>query len=155
MALATILALPGAPVVFYGDEVALPGRNDPDSRRVMPAEESLTELERGVREVVRKAATTRACSPALRRGGYRVLVAQPERLVFARDLAGDDPAVVVVSRQPPEPFAGPIPGIPAGAFVDALSGREASLSPELTNLDRAPFSVQLFLPATSPCAPRK
>jgi glycosidase len=154
MALAVIFALPGAPVVYYGDEIALPGRNDPDSRRVMPAEASLSDLQRGVREVVRKAAHARACSDALRRGTYRTLLAEPERLVFAREIPGAEPVVVVVSRQPPAEFAGPIAAIPAGSFVDALSGRETSLNPELTKLARAPFSVQLLLPATSPCLPR-
>ena len=36
LALGAVFTLPGAPVVYYGDEVALVGHSDPDSRRVMP-----------------------------------------------------------------------------------------------------------------------
>ncbi len=40
--LATVLLMtfPGAPSIFYGDEVGLPGGKDPDCRRVFPEPEN-------------------------------------------------------------------------------------------------------------------
>jgi len=153
LALGAIYALPGMPVVYYGDEVALPGRYDPDSRRVMPAEEALSPEQIAVRSLVFDLGRARACVGALRRGSYRLLYGDDERLVFARESAGDR-AVVVLSRQSSAPLAVAVPAFPAGDYVDVLSGAKASLSPALTNFTVAPFSVQIFVPSGSPCALR-
>ena len=97
-----MLTLPGAPVVYYGDELGLAGKNDPDSRRVMPAESALMPSQVETRNVVRKLGRVRACSDALRRGALRTLVADAERFVFAREIVGDVAGAVVValSRRP-------------------------------------------------------
>jgi glycosidase len=153
LALGAILTLPGAPVLYYGDEVALAGKGDPDSRRVMPAEGDLGVLQTQTRAVARKLGTARACSTALRRGSYRTLYVDPERLVFAREAAGAETAIVDLQRSPVSPLSAPLPGIVAGSWVDVLSGSIQSLSPELTTLPAAPLSMALYVPASSPCAP--
>jgi glycosidase len=158
MAIGLVMTLPGAPVVYYGDEVALVGHADPDSRRVLPSDADLTPAQRRVRDLVRTLGLARACSPALRRGTYRTLFADAEHLVFARELAGADPAIVVVTRSDSAPagapFATAMPQIPAQDYVDSLSGSVASLRPELTNLTTGPLSLQLFFPKGSACARR-
>ncbi len=160
MALAMLYTLPGAPVLYYGDEVALAGKSDPDSRRVMPDESSLGALQTATRVLVRTLGKARACSDALRRGTYRTLHVDAEHLVYAREtvpgLAGQasgDVAVIDVQRATSAPLSAALPGIPAGSWVDVLSGRTLSLSPELTMLPSDPFSVSLYVPAHSPCAP--
>ncbi|HEY8086611.1 MAG TPA: alpha-amylase family glycosyl hydrolase, partial [Polyangiaceae bacterium] len=153
LALGAIYTLPGAPVLYYGDEVALAGKGDPDSRRVMPAEADLGPLQTQTREVVKALGAARACSLSLRRGSYRTLYVDPERLVFAREVAGADTAIVDLQRSPTAPLSAPLPGIAAGSWVDVLSGTNQSLSPELTTLPAAPLSMALFVPASSPCAP--
>ena len=90
LALGVLFALPGAPTLYYGDEVALAGGDDPDSRRVMPADA------RAVRAAARRrapsssrSAAARACSGALRRGTYRTLYVDRRDLVFAREAPGE------------------------------------------------------------------
>ena len=68
MALAVAYTLPGAAVVFYGDEVGLAGKNDPDCRRVMPADATLSQLQVATRNFATSLGKARACSDALRRG---------------------------------------------------------------------------------------
>src|ERR1019366_2218099 len=68
LALAALFTLPGAPVLYYGDEVGVAGKSDPDSRRVMPAESELGALQTATRAWVQKLGKARACSAALRRG---------------------------------------------------------------------------------------
>lgn len=151
LALGMTFTLPGAPAVYYGDEIALAGHADPDSRRVLPGDADLTAAQRATRDFVTKLGRARACSAALRRGTYRTLAVDAEHLVFARESDGET-VIVVVQRASVAAFATPLPGISPGDYVDVLSAGVASLRPELTNLPPAPFSLQLFLAAGSPCA---
>jgi cyclomaltodextrinase len=90
--LATLLLLtfPGAPSIYYGDEVGLEGGLDPDSRRGFPFEKSwdLTVL-----NYHKKLIALRHQYPALRTGEYRVLYAIESVYVFARIL--DEETVIV------------------------------------------------------------
>jgi glycosidase len=153
VSLGAILTLPGAPIFYYGDEVALAGKSDPDSRRVMPGEADLSDLQKRVRAFAATLGAARTCSPALRRGTYRTLYVDPERLVFARELAGADTAIVVLQRHPSAGLAVPLPGIADGPAVDVVSGGPLSLSSELTTIPAGALSIALYLPASSSCAP--
>ncbi len=151
LALGAVFTLPGAPVIYYGDELALVGHVDPDSRRVMPAAADLNAAQLATRASVQSLARARACSASLRRGTYRLLFANDESLVFARELAGADTAVVALFRNAAT-LSAPLPGIAPGTWIDALSSSPQSLSPELTNLAGAPLSLLLLFPEGSACA---
>jgi glycosidase len=92
--LATLLLLtfPGAPSIYYGDEVGLPGRLDPDSRRGFPME---AHWERDVLDYHRKLIAIRHNYPALRTGNYEVLFAEGTVYVFARILGAEELIVAV------------------------------------------------------------
>lgn len=145
LALGAVFALPGAPVVYYGDEVGLAGRSDPDCRRVMPAESALLDAQRVTRELSRAIGKARACSMALRRGTLETLLADDERVVFARRTAEGDVAIVALARRPnvaadlplPEPYA-------SAALVDAVTKEARAPGPTL-RLDTSPFSVHAWV----------
>jgi glycosidase len=151
-ALALGFTLPGAPFVYYGDEIALVGRADPDSRRVMPAPEGLSPDALRVRDTVRRLSRVRACAPALRRGDVQVVFADRERVVFSRSVAGRS-ALVVATRNAfgVDGLQVPVGGIPEGKYVDVLSTQTISVSSALTFLPGGPFSVHVFLPEGDPC----
>jgi glycosidase len=92
--LATLLLLtfPGAPSIYYGDEVGLPGRLDPDSRRGFPMEAS---WDRDVLDYHRKLIALRHAHPALRTGSYQLLFAETTTYVFARILGTEELIVAV------------------------------------------------------------
>ncbi len=93
--LATLLlfTFPGAPSIFYGDEVGLPGAQDPDSRRGFSAEKDWdTEVLAYHRQLI----ALRHKYPALRTGKYKVLFAEGKVYVFARQL-GDEELIVAVN----------------------------------------------------------
>mgnify|MGYP002777981871 FL=1 len=92
--LATLLLLtfPGAPSIYYGDEVGLPGKIDPDSRRGFPLEAS---WDRAILEYHRQLIALRHAYPALRTGDYQVLYAQGLVYVFARTLGSEEIVVAV------------------------------------------------------------
>ena len=152
MALSLVYTLPGAPTVYYGDEVGLAGKSDPDTRRVMPAEADLSALQLQTRATTRALGAIHACEASLRRGTYRSLYSDAETWVFARELEGADSVVVVAMRNPSGSPSVPLPGIAAGQYVDLLSGHQSSLQPELTIFGAEPFSVALYVPTGSACA---
>lgn len=153
VALATVLTLPGAPVLYYGDEVGLAGKSDPDCRRVMPAEDALTAEQRATRDVVRALGRARVCSRALRRGALEVLLADEERLVFTRKIDGDV-AIVALVRRPTGPVELPLPAGAPAALVDVVTGAQVDASGGTLHLDAAPFGVHVYVPAGSACAGR-
>jgi glycosidase len=152
VALALVFTLPGAPVVYYGDEIGLAGRNDPDSRRPLPAESAWTDDMRSVRALVTKVGKVRACSGALRRGTNRPLVANAELLAFARESPDAAPAVVVVTRSAGNVDV-PLAGLPQGAWVDALgSGARVEAGAGAVRMALGAHTVLVLVPDGSTCA---
>lgn len=92
--LATLLLLtfPGAPSIYYGDEVGLPGGIDPDSRRGFPLE---ADWNQQILNIHRQLITLRHKHPALRTGNYQVIFAQGELYIFSRTLDTDKLIIAV------------------------------------------------------------
>ncbi|MBW4550523.1 MAG: glycoside hydrolase family 13 protein [Aphanocapsa sp. GSE-SYN-MK-11-07L] len=99
--LATLLLLtfPGAASIYYGDEVGLPGANDPDSRRGFPPEAN---WDQELLNYHRQLIGLRHTYPALRIGTYRILHAQGTIYVFARTLGEEELLIAVNIGTEPE-----------------------------------------------------
>ena len=95
MKLATLLLLtfPGAPSIYYGDEVGLPGGLDPDCRRTFPEKENWNV---SLYETHKALIALRHAQPALRTGTYKTLAAEGNCYVFSRIL-GEEMVVVAVN----------------------------------------------------------
>lgn len=76
------MTMPGAPMVYYGDEVGLTGAHDPGSRGAFPWDQSQWDSE--LRDTMRDSIRLRKAYPALRRGTYRTLLAEGELFAFER-----------------------------------------------------------------------
>lgn len=79
--------IPGIPVVYYGDEIGLPGANDPDNRRMMKFD-SLTKPQRKLKSTVSKLAQFRRRSMALNYGSTGILLQNESVLVIDRSYFG-------------------------------------------------------------------
>lgn len=126
MALAFVLTLPGLPVLYYGDELALAGAGDPDSRRVVPDLSGISSQQADVRATVARLGQLRRCSAALRKGVRKPIVAGPDVYAYTRDAGDGDPIVVMFARK----GAGvPVPAgaVLAGQYVDLFSGEKFGL----------------------------
>ncbi len=87
-----MLAYPGAPCIYYGDEIGLQGRHDPDCRRAFPWDKS--RWNHALRDYFVKCIELRKAHPALQSGDYEVLFSKNDVYAFARQL--DDQTVVVI-----------------------------------------------------------
>ena len=82
--IATVLqmAMPGAPSIYYGDEIGMTGRADPDCRRSFPTDAS--SWNQDLLSFMRAAVQARAAHPALRGDGHRTLAAEGSAVAFER-----------------------------------------------------------------------
>lgn len=97
LAFTVLLGQPGVPLIYYGDEVGLPGTADPDNRRFLTAETSLDAREKKLLERVRLLAKARGTHKGLMRGARKWLFDDGDGYVFARG-TGADLAIVAVNR---------------------------------------------------------
>jgi glycosidase len=151
MALALLLTLPGLPVLYYGDEVALAGAGDPDSRRVLPDLAAIAPDQQAVLDLVRRLGPLRRCAPALRSGARAPIVVSEQVYAYRRD-AGDGLPVLALFSKATMKTDVPLPAgaAPPGPYVDAVSGEAIELAPGgAVALD--PRSFKILVPAGSPC----
>jgi neopullulanase len=94
LALLAVMTLPGAPCIYYGDEVGMEGRHDPDNRGAFPWDEA--RWEHGLVELVRALTSLRAASPSLRDAEFAVAAASPDAAAYVRRL-GPEGALVVLN----------------------------------------------------------
>ncbi|MDT5294502.1 MAG: neopullulanase [Acidobacteriota bacterium] len=103
-----VLTTRGTPLLYYGDELAMPGGGDPDNRRDFPggfpgdarnafAKSGRTATENEVFERVKRLAQLRAELPALRRGSLLQVYDAEQQTVFARVL-GDQTVFIAINN---------------------------------------------------------
>ncbi len=148
LALLATLTLPGAPCVYYGDEIGMEGRHDPDCRRAFPWEESRWNVQ--LRDFTRAVVTLRRSHDVLRHGAYRTLAAAGNAVAYGRFTsnaaavvvlnAGDEPATIDL---PTDQLAGadlqPV-RLPGFALPDLVKSHHDALT---VNLDRRSGAVLL------------
>jgi neopullulanase len=83
------MTLPGAPCVYYGDEIGMEGGNDPDCRRAFPADEA--GRDEALRATFRDLIALRRAHPALRADGVRVAASVGACVALVRG-GRDDPS---------------------------------------------------------------
>jgi alpha-glucosidase len=97
MAVVLLMAFPGVPCIYYGDEIGLTAAGDPDNRAPMPWEESKwdTDLRSGFKRLI----ALRRTSSALQEGGFQWLFATGDVLAFQRASPGQHLLIVLCRAQ--------------------------------------------------------
>ena len=89
-AFAVILTNKGAPLIYYGDEIGLPGAGDPDNRRMMQWT-GYTQAQQGLHDRIKALTTIRAAHPAMRRGTRTTLDVSEDLWVYSLSTLPGDP----------------------------------------------------------------
>ncbi len=91
---AFLLTTPGIPCIYYGDEIGMPGANDPDNRRMMYFE-NWNDNQQSVFDQVSKLSKLRRENIALTYGDLFILKNDANALVFVRSYFGKTALVVI------------------------------------------------------------
>ena len=145
------LAWPGAPMVYYGDELGMTGGPDPMNRKGMAW--STAKSDNAMLRFYKRMIAVRNANPALQSGDPAPLVADDAKdaLAFARLLPDGAAAAVALNRgERPQTLSFSLPPSLRGrALVDALSGRRYAPGSAL-NLDLGPKTAVVLVPALGP-----
>jgi glycosidase len=150
VALAFTLTLPGAPVLYYGDELGLAGGADPDSRRVLPDVHALGPAQAQLYAAVQALGRARACAAALRSSERNAVYVGADHDIILRR-AGDGSAAIVVLSRADAPATLAVAGLPAGRYRDVIAGATLSIAGEPAAIVAPPLSAAVYLPEGSEC----
>ncbi len=115
--LATLLqaSLPGAPCVYYGDEVGMEGGRDPGSRGAFPTDEA--HRDHDLHAFTRAALHLRHAAPALRHGALRIAGTAGDAIAIERADGAERWVVALNAGDEPIDLVASLPGA-AGAWLD-------------------------------------
>jgi cyclomaltodextrinase len=108
------MTFPGAPCVYYGDEIGMEGGGDPDCRRAFPWDEA--HWDHDLLAFFRRTIHLRHEHPALRRGHYLRLHADDQNRVYAFARQGESETLVVVLNNSPTSYDLDVPA--SNLFAD-------------------------------------
>jgi glycosidase len=149
LALAWLLTLPGAPLIYYGDEYGAWGGADPNNRTMMKREDALNDEERETLAWARAVGTLRSRLPALRFGDYEPLWASDDALVALRQAPSGESAIVALSRAAAPTTVSialpPIAGIKDGTKLrDHLGGSATTVAQGVLTITLAARSAAVY-----------
>ena len=101
LALTLLFFLPGAPCVYYGDEIGMIGGKDPDNRRAFPWDKLLEGQSKPIYNYIRELIELRKNSPVLRDGSLEISY-NVRRLELVRTL-GKKKMTLCVTNASPDP----------------------------------------------------
>ncbi|HET7181740.1 MAG TPA: alpha-amylase family glycosyl hydrolase, partial [Candidatus Limnocylindrales bacterium] len=144
MELATLVqaSLPGAPCIYYGDEVGVEGGIDPDSRRSFPWDR--TRWNEALFDSLKGSLAARHAHPELRSDELRVTTTEGPALAFRR---GADGGIAVAVNAGDEPATLSLGDGAAGDILHSVGrARQAGSAPALAARDGG---LQVTVPARS------
>jgi glycosidase len=143
MLLAFNMTIPGIPVIYYGDEIGIPGGNDPDSRRMMKFD-GLNTYESATRATAAKLVSTRKNQLALIYGSFTTLQVDDKTYVFLRKYFDDIVVVVFNKGEQTAHFDIQLPVWARPVGFNAEFGSRMSLQDGNLELNLAPWSFEIL-----------
>ncbi len=99
LALTLLFFLPGAPCIYYGDEIGMVGGKDPDNRRTFLWDKLEEGEKKPIFSFVKELIELRKKSPVLRDGSLEI-VCRPDGLDVVRELKGKKMTLAITAAKP-------------------------------------------------------
>ena len=146
-----LLTMTGAPLIYYGDEIGLPGAGDPDNRRPMRFGSALSANEQMVLAHVQQLGQIRRSIRALRRGTRTTLLTENDVYAYVRHDDEEDQAALVVLNRAAAPWSGDVyvssgVGLAEGTSLsDLLGGPDVTVSGGAVNVQLAAQTGAIYV----------
>jgi glycosidase len=138
-----LMSVPGIPCVYYGDEIGMPGGNDPDNRRMMHFDDWNAQ-ESATFEHARNWIRYRKSSMALLYGETYFLPSTGNSLVICRRYFDDVRLSVFSKSQAPEEIEITIDPSLKGINWESITGQRISSNEEKITIEMQPWSSALI-----------
>ncbi len=121
LAIAFQMLFPGAPAIYYGDEVGMTGNNDPDCRRCMEwGEHADKDLLQWYKQFIKLRKTYRS----IRMGDFRSTIVDEATNTYGFVRTGEEESCYIVFHKGEEACSIECPVLEKGKWMDLLSGEE-------------------------------
>ncbi len=141
---AFIMTIPGIPVMYYGDEIGLPGASDPDSRRPMKFDD-LSENQLWTRERAARLAGLRRDHLVFVYGDFQPLSVDQWEYAYARSYFGEKAVVLFNRGNEVRTVVIDLPGRFAGIDYEAHFGHRFSIDGSQLTIDMEPNSYEVMV----------
>lgn len=95
-----LFSYPGAPCIYYGDEIGIDGHHDPYCRKSFPWDED--RWDKNLLGYVKEVIELRKDNPALRRGDFKRLWSADGTYAFSRSLEGETFVIALNASESPQ-----------------------------------------------------
>ncbi len=137
--------IPGIPVVYYGDEIAMTGASDPDNRRMMRFGNRVSEAEKSVFAEVRRLINLRNTHSALRYGDFQTLFVSKDVLAYLRSDLNERILIALNKSDSPQTVSVKFPSFYyAKNMRDLQTGDLLALTNNEALVSLAPFQAKLL-----------
>ncbi len=139
MLAAFTLTMPGVPIIYYGDEIGMPGAGDPDNRRPMKFGD-LNRHEEQLRAIFKELIHLRKSEMSLLYGNWKLEEVSSERLVYSRSYSGNPIFIYFNKSSVSQDFSISLAAFPASYHVVG----EGRLDPDRGLVTVAPWSFAIL-----------
>ena len=139
---AFIQTIPGIPIMYYGDEIGMPGANDPDNRRMMRFD-GLSPEEQDVKTCVTKLCNYRKASMALCYGDTRVVQADKDVFIYTRQYFNKTAIILMNRSSEPKLLKVNLPTYMNSSGLAALFQTEITTKGGMLILELPPLSFEI------------
>ena len=144
MLMAFNMTIPGIPVVYYGDEIGMPGANDPDNRRMMVFED-LNENQLQVKNILSSLTKIRRENMALLYGETLILQNDQNTFGFLRNYFGKTAIVVFNKSIESKTVKIKIPSTIQTDYLKGNFGNNFSVKDGFLQIEMGPQSFEIIL----------
>lgn len=144
MLTAFIMTIPGVPVIYYGDEIGMPGGGDPDSRRPMRFE-NLEPAEITTKEIASKLTKLRQNRLSLIYGDFYVLHLSDDTWVYCRRYFDEITIVAFNKGNQPAAISFELPEVFNETILKANFGNKPDKQESLVTISLQPYSFEVLV----------
>jgi glycosidase len=133
----------GAPHIWYGDEIAMMGKHDPDCRRPFNWKYTSDSNAVDLLDYYQKLIKIRKENAPLRRGSFKTLLAEGLVYAFEREYKGSK-VVVVINNDGRQNDLNITIESNMRSLIDQISGKNYQINNGVLNIDAAPYTAYIL-----------